>query len=333
MKFGDKLSQLRRKNGLSQEELGEKLNVTRQTISKWELGQSKPDTDKLMEISKLLNVDFNQLIDDESTIEDNISNTNINPDEVRPRKWLLVLLIIIAILIVIILANKFVTTRKEKAENNKGSIFGIFDNVFEEIGDYGKDVFNNTFEFRIGTQSEDSVSWLLDDIITNNKTNSDHIISVVFEDINTSDPNEIKDIKKKLGTTWDEYEVSADYDENGYINKITIETISNENNDLDTASDDNSNYNDDITVRQFNGKFELYAGTKYGSAVSMLLDNVITNNKTNSNHILRVIYGDTNTIDESEIRNLKKKLDIWTQYEVIIDYDEVGFVNQVTIEN
>ena len=117
MKFGDKLSQLRRKNGLSQEELGEKLNVTRQTISKWELGQSKPDTDKLMEISKLLNVDFNQLIDDESTIEDNISNTNINPDEVRPRKWLLVLLIIIAILIVIILANKFVTTRKEKAEN------------------------------------------------------------------------------------------------------------------------------------------------------------------------------------------------------------------------
>ena len=75
MKFGDKLSQLRRKNGLSQEELGEKLNVTRQTISKWELGQSKPDTDKLMEISKLLNVYFNQLIDDESTIEDNISKT------------------------------------------------------------------------------------------------------------------------------------------------------------------------------------------------------------------------------------------------------------------
>ena len=49
MKFGDKLSELRRKEGLSQEELGYKLNVTRQTISKWELGQANPELDNLKE--------------------------------------------------------------------------------------------------------------------------------------------------------------------------------------------------------------------------------------------------------------------------------------------
>ena len=69
MKFCDKLIQLRKRNGFSQEELGEKLNVTRQTVSKWELNQSKPDTDKLLEISKLFNVDFNLLLDDNKTIE------------------------------------------------------------------------------------------------------------------------------------------------------------------------------------------------------------------------------------------------------------------------
>lgn len=40
MKFNEKLIQLRKKEGLSQEELGYKLNVTRQTVSKWELGQT-----------------------------------------------------------------------------------------------------------------------------------------------------------------------------------------------------------------------------------------------------------------------------------------------------
>ena len=47
MKFYEKLIILRKKDLLSQEELAEKLDVTRQTISKWELGQSKPDIDKL----------------------------------------------------------------------------------------------------------------------------------------------------------------------------------------------------------------------------------------------------------------------------------------------
>ena len=77
----------------------------------------------------------------------------------------------------------------------------------------------------------------------------------------------------------------------------------------------------------------MYSGTQFGTSVTRFLDNVITSNKTNNEHIITVIYGNINATDEREIRNIKKQLDTWTEYEVILDYDEVGFVNQVTIEN
>ena len=51
MAFHKNLYQLRKSSGLSQEELAEKLNVSRQTISKWELGESSPDMEKLIILS------------------------------------------------------------------------------------------------------------------------------------------------------------------------------------------------------------------------------------------------------------------------------------------
>lgn len=324
MKFGDKLSQLRRKAGLSQEELGDQLNVTRQTISKWELSQSKPDTDKLMEISKLLNVDFNQLADDEMVLDDNITNIDINTDEVRPRKWLLVVLVIIAIGIVIILANKFVMDKKANKDDN--GIFGIFGNIFNgevNFEDFDKESFNSQYEFRTGTKWGSSVASLLDDVITNNKTNKKHIIKVVFGEITTTDHNEIKNMKRKLDDFTD-YEVSLDYDDNGWANKITIEEI---------VEEEKEEIVSEFDIRFFNNGIEMYSGTQYGTSISYLLDKIITSNKTNKEHLITVVYGSINTTDDSEIRNIKKQLDKWTEYEVILDYDEVGFINKVTIEN
>ena len=46
MKFGDNLLKARKKKGLSQEELGEKIGVTRQTISNWELGETSPNPEQ-----------------------------------------------------------------------------------------------------------------------------------------------------------------------------------------------------------------------------------------------------------------------------------------------
>lgn len=336
MKFGDKLTLLRKKNGLSQEDLGEKLNVTRQTVSKWELGQTKPDTDKLMEISKLLNVDFNVLIDDSlslDSVDNNISsnsNTYSNvviDDEVRPRKWLLVVLIIVAIGLVIFLLNGYVTNKKTEDKKGVFDLFGGFSDLFNEInfdvGDFNASYENQLYEQFAGTKDGISVEHLLDHIITNNKTNKKRTITVIFEEINSSDPKEIVKAKRELDTFTD-YEVSFAYDDKGYIYEVTIETIEEENKEPVIS---------DFEIKSFNSSYEMYAGTERGNSVSWLIDKIITNNKTNESHIIRVIYGSINTTDETEIRNLKKSLDKWTDYEVILDYDDIGFVNQITIEN
>ena len=62
MEFGNKLYEMRKKKGLSQEELAHKLNVTRQTISKWELSESIPDMEKLIMISDLFDISLDELV-------------------------------------------------------------------------------------------------------------------------------------------------------------------------------------------------------------------------------------------------------------------------------
>ena len=54
MNLGDKILQLKKKNGLSQEQLGEKVDVTRQTISNWELGETTPNPEQLKKCQKHL---------------------------------------------------------------------------------------------------------------------------------------------------------------------------------------------------------------------------------------------------------------------------------------
>ncbi len=56
MEIGNKILELRKKNNLSQEALAEKIGVTRQTISKWELGETSPDIKQAKELSKVFNV-------------------------------------------------------------------------------------------------------------------------------------------------------------------------------------------------------------------------------------------------------------------------------------
>lgn len=66
MKFKDNLRKQRTKANLSQESLAEKVSVSRQTISKWENGDTYPSTRHIFMLSEILNCDVNQLIDDES---------------------------------------------------------------------------------------------------------------------------------------------------------------------------------------------------------------------------------------------------------------------------
>ena len=81
MKFGDKLIELRKKNGYSQEELAEKLGVSRQSVSKWESNNTYPETDKIIQIANLFDCSMDDLINDkitdvESSLRKNKNNLN-----------------------------------------------------------------------------------------------------------------------------------------------------------------------------------------------------------------------------------------------------------------
>ena len=66
MNFSEELICLRKQKGLSQEQLGEEVGVTRQTVSKWELGETTPDMDKLIQLAKLFEISIDELVGKEA---------------------------------------------------------------------------------------------------------------------------------------------------------------------------------------------------------------------------------------------------------------------------
>lgn len=247
MKFYEKLIILRKKALLSQEGLAEKLDVTRQTISKWELGQSKPDMDKLQMMSKLFQVDINTLTNDDVSLEDSVNTKkedSLKKKKSGDRKFILYILIIIFIASLSLLAYRIGTDikakkdeikeelrkEKEKAEKEEKKFKDKINKDMEESDlKFDKNSFNSNYTFYSGTQPGQSVSMLIDNIINKNKTEKDHLVELIFD--NTSygtDSDNIKQTKNMIqtfkGYDIQYYEVSMDYDDNGYVNKVTIET-------------------------------------------------------------------------------------------------------------
>ena len=62
MNLSDNLKRLRKENNLSQEELAEKLGVSRQSVSKWESNSAYPEMDKLIQISNMFNIGIDELL-------------------------------------------------------------------------------------------------------------------------------------------------------------------------------------------------------------------------------------------------------------------------------
>ena len=77
MKLGDNIFKLRKDCKLSQEQLADRINVTRQTISNWELGETSPNPEQLKLLSKVLNVSIDELLNNDikNTLEKKVSNT------------------------------------------------------------------------------------------------------------------------------------------------------------------------------------------------------------------------------------------------------------------
>ena len=296
MKFNEKLIELRKKEGLSQEELGYKLNVTRQTVSKWELGQTTPEMDKLIEISKIFNISVDELIKEtEDVANTNVENSQTDPIKDQPivenksRNTKIVIILVLALVIVLVmmgtkifsgisLFNKAKSEVEAAKEQGISQVFDLFnkatemifnqldsgvslnmdtnnivngfienfndmqkeyDNQVNEIKDeYTSKInenkrkaevnnFNSSIELYSGTASKLFAETMLDNIVTSNKKN-ERKITVKYNKTKTQDTTEIKNIKKKIhnmSSNIVSFDISCEYDEDGYIYEVIIEKM------------------------------------------------------------------------------------------------------------
>ena len=117
MNFNEKLIDLRKSKGMSQEELGAELKVSRQTVSKWESGQSYPDFQRLVLLSDYFGLTLDELvkgIDVQEVREKNMNNDKINSiyNDVntakRCVKWYLIIAGIAVGIVLLLLAYYFI---------------------------------------------------------------------------------------------------------------------------------------------------------------------------------------------------------------------------------
>ena len=87
MSIGDKILELRKNANMSQEKLAEKLNITRQTISNWELGQTLPDIEQTKEISKIFNITLDELVDNDvkDVLVEKVNNTQEDVNKIEKK--------------------------------------------------------------------------------------------------------------------------------------------------------------------------------------------------------------------------------------------------------
>ena len=103
MEIGNKIMELRKKNGLSQEELAEKIGVARQTISKWELGETSPDLNQAKELSKIFNVSLDELTNND--IKDILVEKTSNTEKLaglilKFLKFMIIFIIVLPLLLI-----------------------------------------------------------------------------------------------------------------------------------------------------------------------------------------------------------------------------------------
>ena len=139
MKFNEKLIMLRKQHNLSQEQVAEKLGVARQTISKWELGETTPEMDKLIIMSELYNITLDELMKEEN--EGKVVNDPNNKNSqklagmtIKILKGIGIFILIVAILYVFLMIIGFVAFNK--VETNSDSKTTVIQTQEEVVENY-----------------------------------------------------------------------------------------------------------------------------------------------------------------------------------------------------
>lgn len=148
MKLYEKIIKLRKEKGLSQEEFGSAINVSRQAISKWESEQTKPDIDKLKEIAKFFDVSYDYLLNDEI---DNIEETKKETSKkINVKKNIIRILIVFIAIYLIFSVYKFVALfRFYKVANSFSEENYWMSQTFSSNGEIEMDYFTQKVGDRI----------------------------------------------------------------------------------------------------------------------------------------------------------------------------------------
>ena len=93
MSLGNNILRLRKEYGFSQEQLGGKLNVSRQTISNWEIGETSPNSEQLKSLSKEFNVSIDELLDNTFELKKVVLSSNEETTK-KLKVWQIVFLIV-----------------------------------------------------------------------------------------------------------------------------------------------------------------------------------------------------------------------------------------------
>ncbi len=141
--FNENLKELRKSKGYTQEELATRVNVVRQTVSKWEKGLSVPDADSLQKIAEVLEVDVSQLLGAKIETEENRNEiaeqlSRINEQLViknrRTKKIIRVIFIILLIPVVfIVIAIISALFFKFDTDSGSGPVEDIGYEEYEDI--------------------------------------------------------------------------------------------------------------------------------------------------------------------------------------------------------
>lgn len=108
MDFNNRLYELRKQKGLSQEELANKLNVSRQTVSKWEIGDTTPDMEKLISLSQLFEVSLDQLILGKVSTKSSLSQLEVKLNTEENKRTLKKILKIVVIIFAVFFVVDFI---------------------------------------------------------------------------------------------------------------------------------------------------------------------------------------------------------------------------------
>lgn len=120
MSIGENILNLRKQKKLSQEQLGELIDVTRQTISNWELNETLPDTKQLIALSRVFNISIDELVNNDvrNIIVEKVSNTErlagMTIKGIRIAGIVITIIIIIDIISLIL----FMTIKKQPSNSN-----------------------------------------------------------------------------------------------------------------------------------------------------------------------------------------------------------------------